>query len=151
MNSSLWKNITGSITYKGTDKTNVKALETLSKEGFGWKTINPTSYRISNAKQNRDSKGRYMSGFKYSNTEIAPSMDKPKNKDQKLHGVESSAIASASYNPQDDSLNITYKTNPTKEYKFKAGGEEGLQEWLNAPSKGRITQEWKTTHRWPGY
>lgn len=64
--------------------------------------------------------------------------------------VDSTAIQSARYEPSDDSLNITYKGGG-KEYKFKADGSKGLEEWVKAPSKGRITQEWRTTHRYPGY
>jgi len=63
----------------------------------------------------------------------------------------STAIKTARYDPKDDSLNITYRNGNGKEYKFKAGGKEGLAEWINAPSKGQITQEWKSTHRYPGY
>lgn len=64
--------------------------------------------------------------------------------------VQSTAIAKARYNPFDDSLNITY-TSGDKEYKYKAGGEYGLKEWIDAPSKGRITNEWRATHRYPDY
>ena len=64
--------------------------------------------------------------------------------------VDSTAIQSARYDPYDDSLNITYK-NGNKEYKFKADESDGLEEWIDAPSKGRITQEWRYTHRYPGY
>lgn len=62
----------------------------------------------------------------------------------------STAIKSARYEPEDDSLNITYQGGD-KEYKFRAGGRQGVREWLNAPSKGQITQEWRKTHRYPGY
>lgn len=62
----------------------------------------------------------------------------------------STAIKSARYDPNDDSLNITYQSGK-KEYKFKANGPEGVKEWISAPSKGRITQEWRSTHRYPGY
>lgn len=62
----------------------------------------------------------------------------------------STAISRAVYDPSDDSLNITY-TSGDKVYKYKAGGSEGLKEWINAPSKGRITNEWRTTHHYPGY
>lgn len=62
----------------------------------------------------------------------------------------STAIKSARYDPQDDSLNITYQ-NGKKEYKFRAGGPEGVKEWINSDSKGRKTQEWRKTHRYPGY
>lgn len=64
--------------------------------------------------------------------------------------IASTAISNARYDPSDDSLNITY-VGGDKEYKFKAGGPEGVREWMNAPSKGQITQEWRTTHRYPGY
>lgn len=62
----------------------------------------------------------------------------------------STAIKSARYDPQDDSLNITYQGGD-KEYKFRAGGPEGVREWMAADSKGRKTQEWRKTHRYPGY
>lgn len=62
----------------------------------------------------------------------------------------STAIKSARYDPEDDSLNITYQGGD-KEYKFRAGGRQGVREWINAPSKGQITQEWRKTHRYPGY
>ena len=64
--------------------------------------------------------------------------------------ISSTAIKNVRYDPSDDSLNITYNGGD-KEYKFKAGGEEGLKEWINADSKGKITQEWRKTHRYPGY
>lgn len=64
--------------------------------------------------------------------------------------ITSTAIKSARYDPQDDSLNITYQGSD-KEYKFRAGGPEGVREWMAADSKGRKTQEWRKTHRYPGY
>lgn len=64
--------------------------------------------------------------------------------------VASTAIKSARYDPEDDSLNIVYQGGD-KEYKFRAGGPEGVREWINADSKGRKTNEWKKTHRYPGY
>lgn len=63
--------------------------------------------------------------------------------------VDSTAIDSARFDPSDNSLNITYKGGD-KEYKFSATPEEA-SEWLMAPSKGRLTQEWRYTHRYPGY
>ena len=62
----------------------------------------------------------------------------------------STAIKSARYDPQDDSLNIVYQGG-SKEYKFRAVGPEGVREWMAADSKGRKTQEWRKTHRYPGY
>lgn len=64
--------------------------------------------------------------------------------------VASTAIKSARYDPEDDSLNIVYQGGD-KEYKFRAGGPEGVKEWITADSKGRKTQEWRKTHRYPGY
>lgn len=64
--------------------------------------------------------------------------------------VASTAIKSARYDPEDDSLNIVYQGSD-KEYKFRAGGPEGVKEWITADSKGRKTNEWKKTHRYPGY
>ena len=64
--------------------------------------------------------------------------------------IASTAIKSARYDPQDDSLNIVYQGGD-KEYKFRADGPEGVREWMAADSKGRKTQEWRKTHRYPGY
>lgn len=64
--------------------------------------------------------------------------------------VASTAIKSARYDPEDDSLNIVYQGGD-KEYKFRAGGPEGVKEWITADSKGRKTNEWKKTHHYPGY
>lgn len=64
--------------------------------------------------------------------------------------ITSTAIKSARYDPQDDSLNIVYQGGD-KEYKFRANGPEGVREWMAADSKGRKTQEWRKTHRYPGY
>ena len=57
--------------------------------------------------------------------------------------VSSTAIQSARYDPSDNTLNIVYKGGG-KEYKFDAKND--LQDWVNALSKGRITQEWRQTH-----
>lgn len=62
--------------------------------------------------------------------------------------VASTAIKSARYDPEDDSLNIVYQGGD-KEYKFRAGGPEGVKEWITADSKGRKTNEWRKTHRYP--
>lgn len=63
--------------------------------------------------------------------------------------VDSTAIQSARFDPSDNSLNIVYRGGG-KEYKFKADGNDAA-DWLNAPSKGRLTQEWRDTHHYPGY
>lgn len=65
------------------------------------------------------------------------------------YSVSSEAVQSARFDPSDNSLNITYRGGD-KEYKFSATPEEAAQ-WLQAPSKGRLTQEWRSTHRYPGY
>lgn len=65
------------------------------------------------------------------------------------YSVDSTAIQSARFDPSDNSLNIVYKGGG-KEYKFAADGNDAA-EWLKAPSKGRLTNEWKYTHRYPGY
>lgn len=64
--------------------------------------------------------------------------------------VESSAIASARYDVSDGSLNIAYRSNPDKEYKFAATADD-VKEWDDAPSKGQITNVWRQTHRYPGF
>ena len=63
--------------------------------------------------------------------------------------ADSTAIQSARFDPSDNSLNIVYRGGG-KEYKFAADGKDA-SDWLQAPSKGRLTQEWRTTHRYPGY
>lgn len=112
----------------------------------GFTISRPVSYRTYDAKQNRDAQGRFSKGFTLSNGRIADSYTDTKT--EKTLPVASTAIESARYDPADNSLNITYKGGD-KEYKFDA--KDDLQSWINAPSKGRITQEWRSTHRWPGY
>lgn len=63
--------------------------------------------------------------------------------------VDSTAIQSARFDPTDNSLNITYRDG-NKEYKFAADSKEAAK-WLQSPSKGRTTQEWRHSHRYPGY
>lgn len=67
--------------------------------------------------------------------------------------IASTAIKNARYDPTDDSLNITYQGGD-KEYKFAATPED-VKKWMNAPSKGRITQSWtkggSDPHTYPGY
>lgn len=120
----------------------------IDSAGSGFTVSTPVSYRTYDAKRNRDAQGKFSKGFSLSNGRIADSYTDTKT--EKTLPVASTAIASARYDPSDDSLNITYTTGP-KEYKFKAGGKEGLEEWINAPSKGRITNDWKETHHMPGY
>ena len=62
----------------------------------------------------------------------------------------STAIKNARYDPEDDSLNIIYQGGD-KEYKFRAGGRQGVREFINSDSKGRTINEWRKTHRYPGY
>ena len=107
----------------------------------------PISYRTYDASQKRDDSGHFTKGFDLRNENIADAY--VDNRNTKTLPVQSSAISKARYDPKDDSLNITY-TSGSKEYKFKAGGKEGLKEWLSSPSKGRITQLWRETHRFPG-
>ena len=116
----------------------------------GFTIDKPTSYRKVEHQQNRDATGRYTKG--YHDTSEAIISDKGNEystRKERNYGVESSAIQSARYDPSDNSLNITYKGGD-KEYKFAANPED-VVDWMNAPSKGRLTQEWRTTHRWPGY
>lgn len=111
----------------------------------GFTVSRPVSYRTYDAKQKRDAQGKFSKGFTLDNERIADSYTDTKT--EKTLPVASTAIANARYDPSDDSLNITYTSGP-KEYKFKAGGKEGLKEWMDAMSKGRITQEWRETHHW---
>lgn len=120
-----------------------------NKKGLlsGFVINNPISFRNVNVEQNRDAKGRFAKGFSaISEPTIA---DKFVNsRKEKTFGVSSTAIERARYDPSDNSLNITYKGGD-KEYKFDA--KDDLQEWVDALSKGRITQEWRATHRMAGY
>lgn len=66
------------------------------------------------------------------------------------YSVDSTAIQAARFDPSDESLNITYRSNPGKEYKFQADAKDAA-DWLMSPSKGRTTQAWRVTHHYPGY
>ena len=127
----------------------LRALADLTR-GKEFTIDKPTSYRKVEHQQNRDAAGRYTKG--YHDTSEAIISDKGNEystRKERNYGVDSSAIQSARYDPSDNSLNITYKGGD-KEYKFAANPED-VVDWMNAPSKGRLTQEWRTTHRWPGF
>ena len=135
----FWENIINSLKarkgeFTGTSGNEAK-IEKAMDSGKSINISNPTSFRTF---QNVG-KGT----MKKEDVEVGLSSGK---------GAEltSTAIKNARYDPEDDSLNITYQGGD-KEYKFRAGGRQGVREWLNAPSKGQITQEWRKTHRYPGY
>ena len=135
----FWENIVSGLKarkgeFSGTSGNEAKISERLDNN----KSVNisnPTSYRtyqnVGNGTLNEDDIDVGLTSGK--GAEIA-----------------STAIKSARYDPQDDSLNIVYQGGD-KEYKFRAGGPEGVREWMAADSKGRKTQEWRKTHRYPGY
>lgn len=136
---SFWENITNSLKarkgeFTGTSGNEAKIDKRLS-QNQSVNVSNPTSYRT------YQNVGR--------GTLDENDIDVGLTSGQGAE-IASTAISNARYDPSDDSLNITYQGGD-KEYKFKAGGPDGVREWMNAPSKGRITQEWRTTHRYPGY
>ena len=135
----FWNNIINGLRarkgeFTGTSNNEAK-IEKAIEKGKSINISNPTSYRtyqnVGKGTMNQDDVEVGLSSGK--GAELA-----------------STAIKSARYDPEDDSLNITYQGGD-KEYKFRAGGRQGVREWLNAPSKGQITQEWRKTHRYPGY
>ena len=135
----FWNNIMNSLKarkgeFTGTSGNEAKIEKAMDK-GKSINIANPTSYRtyqnVGNGTLNEN--------------DIDVGLTSGKGAE-----VASTAIKSARYEPEDDSLNITYQGGD-KEYKFRAGGRQGVREWLNAPSKGQITQEWRKTHRYPGY
>lgn len=128
--------------YTGIGEDNREAINRSINKGKEFNINRPTSMRTHH-KEN----GSYINDVPFEIGDTTANYDEG---EAKSFGVASSAIANARYDPSDDSLNITYTSGP-KEYKFKAEGKEGLEEWLDAPSKGRITQEWRNTHRYPGY
>lgn len=135
----FWKNIISGLKerkgeFSGTSGNEAKISERLDNN----KSVNisnPTSYRtyqnVGNGTLNEDDIDVGLTSGK--GAELA-----------------STAIKSARYDPADDSLNIVYQGGD-KEYKFRAGGPDGVREWMAADSKGRKTQEWRKTHRYPGY
>lgn len=135
----FWKNIISGLKerkgeFTGTSGNEAKISERLDNN----KSVNisnPTSYRtyqnVGNGTLNEDDIDVGLTSGK--GAELA-----------------STAIKSARYDPADDSLNIVYQGGD-KEYKFRAGGPDGVREWMAADSKGRKTQEWRKTHRYPGY
>lgn len=110
----------------------------------GFKISQPKSFRtINNSSSNAN-----LGGGQYN---IATNEDMA-DKEAENIPVNSTAIASARYYPDTDTVGIQYVNGGGKEYTFKAGGDEGVSEWVNAPSKGRITEEWRSTHydsNWP--
>lgn len=141
---TIWEQIAKSLRARKGEFTgtsgNQSSIEKAMDKGKSINIANPTSYRTyHNVGQGTMSKDDMDIGLQ---SGANPTTDK-------VGEVQSTAIENARYDPEDDSLNITYKGGD-KEYKFRAGGREGVREWINAPSKGRITQEWKETHHMPG-
>lgn len=136
---NFWKNIITSLAerkgqFTGTSGNEAKIEKAMDK-GKSVNIANPTSYRT------------YQNVGKGTLDEKDIDVGLTSGKGAE---ITSTAIKNARYDPEDDSLNITYQGGD-KEYKFRAGGPEGVREWINAPSKGQITQEWRETHRYPGY
>lgn len=154
---NIWESISNSLKarkgeFTGTSGNEDKISKRVDK-GQSVNISNPTSQRtFTKGDQTRNSKGQFEKrSYTTGDIEIGDTTSEHSAKDYAKTGeVVSSAIESARYDPTDDSLNITYRGGD-KEYKFQAGGPEGVEEWVNAPSKGQITQEWRTTHRYPGY
>lgn len=135
----FWENIVSGLKarkgeFSGTSGNEAK-IEKAMEKGKSINISNPTSYRtyqnVGRNTLNKDDIDVGLSSGK--GAELA-----------------STAIKNARYDPEDDSLNITYQGG-NKEYKFRAGGREGVREWMAADSKGRKTQEWRKSHRYPGY
>ena len=135
----FWNNIVNGLRARKGEFTgtsgNEAQIEKAMEKGKSINISNPTSYRtyqnVGRNTLNKDDIDIGLSSGK--GAELA-----------------STAIKNARYDPEDDSLNITYQGG-NKEYKFRAGGREGVREWMAADSKGRKTQEWRKTHRYPGY
>lgn len=105
--------------------------------------MNGTPWSVSNVKSNRtdyiDDNGKFQ-------TAIGDDFDGDAGH---TYQVDSTAIQSARFDPSDNSLNVVYRGG-NQEYKFEADAQDAA-DWLQAPSKGRLTQEWRYTHRYPGY
>ena len=135
----FWKNIINGLQARKGEFTgtsgNEAQIEKAMEKGKSINISNPTSYRtyqnVGRGTMDKDDVEVGLTSGK--GAELA-----------------STAIKSARYDPEDDSLNITYQGGD-KEYKFRAGGREGIREWMAADSKGKKTQEWRKTHRYPGY
>lgn len=153
----FWENVVKGIRARKGEFTGTSGNEEKISERLGnnqtVNIANPTSMRTyTKGEQGRNSKGQFEKrSYTTGNIDVGDTTDQYSKKDYAKTGeLASTAIKNARYDPSDDSLNITYQGGD-KEYKFKAGGPEGVQEWINAPSKGQITQEWRETHRYPGY
>ena len=136
---NFWKNVISGLAerkgqFTGTSGNEAKIEKAMNK-GKSVNIANPTSYRT------YQNVGRGT----LDENDIDVGLTSGKGAE-----ITSTAIKNARYDPEDDSLNITYQGGD-KEYKFRAGGPEGVREWINAPSKGKITQEWRKTHHYPGY
>lgn len=152
----FWNNITNSLRarkgeFTGTSGNEDKIGKRLD-ENKSVNISNPTSQRtFTKGEQTRNSKGQFEKrSYTTGNIDVGDTTDQYSKKDYAKTGeLVSTAIDSARYDPNDNSLNITYKGGD-KEYKFAATPED-VKEWIDAPSKGQITQEWRETHRYPGY
>lgn len=151
------KEITGGYTDKEKDAI-AKALA----KGRKFILNSPTSLRTRHKEQARDARGRYSkksyiqdnwADEKVKSTagaEIGDETAKYKPGESRTYGVASSAIQSIDYDPERQVASVQYTSGP-KKYDFKVSPEE-LQEFVNAPSKGRQVQNvWRKNNRMPGY
>ena len=153
---NFWKNVITSLAerkgqFAGTSGNEEKISKRL-EDNKGVNISNPTSKRTyTKGEQGRNNKGQFEKrSYTTGNIDIGDTTEKYEKKDYAKTGeLASTAIKNARYDPSDNSLNITYQGG-NKEYKFAATPED-VEEWINAPSKGQITQEWRETHRYPGY
>lgn len=143
--SNLWNDVSNALKarkgeFDGTSGNEAK-IDKIASQGKSVNIANPTSYRtFHNVGTGNLSEDDISTGLE-SGDDVTT---------DRVGEISSTAIKNARYDPTDDSLNIIYQGGD-KEYKFQAGGIQGLREWINAPSKGRITQEWRETHRYPGF
>lgn len=149
--SNLWDDISNALKarkgeFDGTSGNEAK-IDKIASQGKSVNIANPTSYRTFHNVGKSAVDGR--SALNEDDISIGLESGNDVTTDR-VGEMSSTAIKNARYDPTDDSLNITYQGGD-KEYKFQAGGIQGLREWINAPSKGRITQEWRETHRYPGF
>lgn len=125
--------------YTGTEDYNKSMKKRLDK-GKSLSINKPTSYRT--YKKENDS----FINDKNDNPDVG---DTRGSDEDKLAGIQSTAIDNIDYDPKKQVASVTFKSGGSYDYKVSPNE---MKQMIDAPSKGKhINQVWKKYNRMPGY
>lgn len=127
--------------YKGTEDFR-KSMDKRLDKGKKLSINKPTSYRT----YKKDEEGSFINE-KNDNPDVG---DTRKSEEDKLAGIQSTAIDNIDYDPKKKIASVTFKGG-SKAYDYKVSPSE-MKQMIDAPSKGQhLAKVWKKYNRLPGY